>query len=128
MARKFVFDAFQPGFRKMLREHEEVALRFFWDEKAENVSSGDVLLYVNKKLEGGKSISRTTISNFLQDMADEGVLNPRRVSGKGGHYNIYTQKLNEKEYIKQVIRTLFDSLMRDFPEETKEILRDMISE
>ena len=47
---------------------------------------------------------------------------------KGGNYNIYTQKMSEKDYIKHVIRTLFDSLMRDFPEETKEVLRDVIRE
>jgi predicted transcriptional regulator len=128
MARKFLFDPFQQGLRKVLIKHEEMALRYFWDEKAEDASSGDVWLYVNEKLGEGNSISKTTIVVFLQAMANEGVLNPKRVSGKGGYYNLYTQKMNEKDYIKYIIKTLYNSLMRDFTEETKEALKEYVDD
>ena len=36
MARILVFDPSPPGLRKVLREHEELALRYFWEERNES--------------------------------------------------------------------------------------------
>jgi predicted transcriptional regulator len=124
---RFLFDPSQPGLRKVLREHEELALRYFWDEKVKDVSSRDVWIYVNEMLGEGKSISKTTIVNFLSGIAEEGVLSSKNVSGRGGYRDLYSQKMNEKDYQKHIIKTILESLMRDFPEETNEVLKQLIN-
>ena len=127
MYRTFVFDPSQPGLRKVLREHEELALRYFWDEKAEDVGSKDVWTYVNEKLGEGMTISRATTINFLKIMDELGVLESRVVGGKGGYRPLYTANMDEKGFIRYIARTIIDSLMRDFSQETMEALKEIIS-
>ncbi len=55
-------------------------------------------------------------------MVDEGVLAFRDATGKGGHHRIYITKLDESGYKKYIVRTLLDSVSRDFPKETEEVL------
>ena len=80
------------GLRKVLKDHEELALRYFWGEKAEDVSSKQVWTYVNEKLGMGMTISRATIFQFLKAMDALGILESTKVSGKGGHYPKYTAR------------------------------------
>ena len=121
---RFIFDPFQPGLRKVLREHEELALRCFWDEKAEDVGSKEVWTYVNEKLGKDRGVSRSTTINFLKAMDEKGVLESREVSGKGGYYPVYTAKMDENEFQRHIAKTIVDSLMRDFPQETRKILKE----
>ena len=65
---RFIFDPSQPGLRKVLKDHEEHALKYFWDEKAENVGSKEVWTYVNEKLGKDMGVSRSTTINFLKAM------------------------------------------------------------
>ena len=124
---RFVFDPSQPGLRKILKEHEELALRYFWDENAEDVSSKDVWTYVKEKLGEGGTISRSTIIQFLKAMDELGILESREVTGKGGHYPKYTAKMDEKEFQRRIARTIIESLMRDFPWITTEVLKEFTS-
>jgi len=121
----FTFDPSQPGLRKIIREHEELALRYLWYEKSSGATTREVWIAVNEKLGEGKSKSRATIINFLATMADEGVLKVREETGKGGYHGVYTPKLDEKEYVKYVVRTVHESLMRDFPEATREAVEEL---
>ena len=121
----FIFVPSQPGLRKIIREHEELALRYLWYEKSSGATTREVWIAVNEKLGEGKSKSRATIINFLVAMAEEEVLGVREETGKGGYHGVYTPKLDEQEYVKYVVRTVYDSLMRDFPEETREVLDDL---
>ena len=56
-------------------------------------------------------------------MAEDGVLGYEDTTGKGGHFNLYYAKLDERGFEKHVIRVLFESLMRDFPEVTDEVVK-----
>ena len=123
MARNLVFYPSLPGLRKVLREHEELALRYFWEERNEPTGTRIVWEYVEGRLPKGSSVSRATIVNFLKWMAEDGVLGYEVTTGKGGHYNLYYANLDEKDFMKHVIRVLFESLMRDFPEVTDEVLK-----
>ena len=124
---RFIFDPSQPGLRKVLKDYEELALRYFWDEKAEDVGSKDVWNYVSKKLGKDKTISRATTIQFLKAMDEEGVLESREVNGKGGYPPQYTSKMDKKEFTKNIVRTIIDSLMRGFPQETMEVLKEIMS-
>jgi len=58
-------------------------------------------------------------------MLDQGVLTWRDATGKGGHHRIYITKLDESGYKKYVVRTLLDSVSRDFPKETEEVIKSL---
>ena len=78
---------------------------------------------VNERLEEGKTISRASVIFFLNRMLDQGVLTWRDATGKGGHHKIYITKLDENGYKKYVVRTLLESVTKDFPEATEEVLK-----
>ena len=119
----FKFNPAETGLRKTLREYEEIALRYIWSLGEEGAGSGKAWAHVNKELSGGKSISRASIIFYLNRMVDEGVLGYRDATGKGGHHRIYITKLDESGYKKYIVRTLLESVTKDYPKETKEVLQ-----
>jgi len=116
------FNPAEKGLRKTLREYEELAIRHIWDVGEEGANSGKTWEHVNEELGPGKSISRASIIYFLNRMVDQGVLGFRDATGKGGHHRIYVTRLDERGYKKYVVRTLFESVAKDFPEATDEVL------
>ena len=112
----------QPGLRKILKEYEELALRYVWPMGEKGATSRPIHETVNSELESGKSISRASIIIIMNKLVDQGVLAYREATGKGGPHKIYFPLLDEKGYKKYLIKTMVESMMRDFPEETKEVL------
>ena len=43
--------------------------------------------------------------------------------GKGGHHWIYSPAMDESEFKQYIARTILESLLRDFPEETAEAVK-----
>ncbi len=121
----FKFSPAETGLRKTLREYEEIALRYIWSLGDEGAGSGKTWEHVNKELEEGKSISRASVIIYLNRMVDEGVLGFRVGTGKGGKHRIYITKLDESGYKKYVVRTLLESVSRDFPKETEEVIKSL---
>ena len=119
----FIFDPSKTGLRKTLKEYEELALRYVWETGDEGAGSGLTWRAVNERLEEGKTISRASVIFFLNRMLDQGVLGFRDATGKGGHHKIYITKLDERRYEKYIVRTLLESVAKDFPEATKEVLQ-----
>ena len=118
----FKFDPSQSGLRKMLKDWEELALQYIWSVGEEGTISGPIWKNVNEQLGPGKSISRASIIIIMNRLVDQGVLGYREGTGKGGHHKIYYPLMDEKGYMKYLIKTMVESLRRDFPEETKVIL------
>ena len=112
-------DTASKGLAMVLKDYQEVALKYIWRLKGQGASSRDVWVQVNEDLKGVKTISRASIINFLNAMVDEGVLNYIEITGKGGHRRIYSAKYDEAEFKQYVAETVLGSLTRDFPEETK---------
>ena len=119
----FKFNPAEKGLRKTLREYEEIALRYIWSIGDEGAGSGKTWEHVNKELREGRSISRASIIGYLNRMVDEGVLGFRDATGKGGHHRIYITKLDESGYVKYIVRTLLESVAKDYPKETEEVLQ-----
>ncbi len=111
------FDPEKKGLAKILRNYQIEALKSLRKNSEKGLTSREVYEYVNGKIDG--SISRASIINFLKAMADERVLNYKERTGKGGHHRVYTPRLNESEFKKYVAQTMINSLLKDFPEETK---------
>ncbi len=122
----FKFNPTETGLRKTLREYEEIALRYIWSLGEEGAGSGKTWEHANKVLSEGKSISRASIIFYLNRMVDEGVLGWRDATGKGGHHRIYITKLDESGYKKYIVRTLLESVAKDFPEATEEALKSFL--
>ena len=122
----FKFDPSKDGLRKTLKEYEEIGLRYVWAQGEEGAGSGKTWVAVNEVLGPDKSISRASVIFFLNRMVDQGVLHYRSVTGKGGHHRIYYPIIDERGYKKHLLKTVVESLMRDFPNETKETLNELI--
>ena len=120
----FKFDPAKNELRKTLKEYEEAGLRYVWSVGEAGVGSGKTWVAVNERLDPEKRVSRASVIFFLNRMVDQGVLDYRSATGKGGHHRIYFPVLDEREYKKHLLKTVVKSLMRDFPEETREALND----
>ena len=90
-------------------------------------SSGVIWENVNEKLKPGGSISRASVIFALNKFVDQGVLGWRDATGKGGHHKIYYPLMDEKGYKKYVLKTIIESMMRDFLGETREVLEEFIA-
>jgi len=89
------------------------------------VGSGKTWETTNERLEPGKTVSRASVIFFLNRMVDQGVLSYTTATGKGGHHRVYYSILDEKAYKKHILKTIVESLMRDFPDETREALGEL---
>ena len=77
---------------------------------------------VNERLGEGKSISRASVIFFLDDRVDDGVLGFREATGKGGRHRVYVPAMDEAGYCRYLLRTVIESMLRDFPGEAREVL------
>ena len=116
------FDPSATGLYKVFKDYQVEAMRFIWANGDEGVTSRIVHREVNEKLAGGKSISRASIINFLNDMVDEGFLDYVEESGKGGYHRVYSPRMDEIGFRKALAKSVIDSLMIDFPKETQETI------
>jgi predicted transcriptional regulator len=120
----FKFDPSKNGLRKTLKEYEEIALRYIWAQGDIGAGTGKTCKVVNEALGPDKSISRASVIFFLERMANQGVLDYRSATGKGGRHRIYYPIMDERGYKKHLLKTVVESMMRDFPTETREALTD----
>ena len=120
-----VFDPKASGLSKVFRDYQEAALRYVWKMEGKGVTSRMVHTHVNERFDGGRSISRASIINFLNAMVDEGVLDFVEETGKGGYHRVYTAKLDEAGFKRALAVSVFSSLLSDFPEETKTAFKEV---
>lgn len=121
-----VLDPSKSGFEKVLRDYQIEALKMVWKNVGKPVTSREVYQHVNKAMGGDKSISRASIINFLNSMCDEGVLAYEEETCKGGMRRKYSPGLDEDGFKKYIARSVFDSLYRDFPEQTIDALKESL--
>ncbi len=121
-----IFNPDSDGLNKVFRDYQEEALRLVWNRGNEGVISREVWSQVNQNLDG-KTISRASIINFLNSLVDEGVLDFDERTGKGGYHRVYRPRLDENEFKKYLAETVISSLMKDFPTETKEVVKAFAS-
>ncbi len=115
----FRFDLSKTGLRKILREYEELALRYMWEVGEDGTKSRLVWERVNEELGEGKSISRASIINRL---VDQGILGYRDATGLGGYHRIYYPLMDESGCATFLVKMMIESMVRDFPEESRVVL------
>lgn len=121
-----VLDPSKSGFEKVLRDYQIEALRMVWGSAETGATSREVYLQVNKELEGIKTISRASIINFLNGMCDEGVLTYEEETCKGGMRRKYFPGLDEEGFKRYIAKSVIESLLKDFPAQTKEVLKESL--
>jgi hypothetical protein len=118
-----VIDPSKDGLEKVLRDYQIEALSHVWKHDGGGLTSREVYEAVNESLDGGRSVSRASIINFLNAMCDEGVLDFEEETCKGGMRRRYRKGMDEPAFKKYVASTVLRSLMKDFPEQTLEAIR-----
>ena len=81
---------------------------------------------VNEDLGEGKSISRASIINSMNRLVDQGILGYRDATGKGGIHRIYYPLLDESGCATYLVKMMVESMMRDFPDESRVVLEEFI--
>lgn len=122
-----VIDPSKEGLEKVLRDYQIEALQIIWNSDNKGMTSREVYQAVNRSL-GNKTISRASIINFLNDMCDEGVLKYEEETCKGGTRRKYFTGLDEEGFKKHVAKVVLGSLMRDFPDQTKEAVAETMND
>jgi len=118
-----VIDPSKDGLEKVLRDYQIEALSHVWKHNGDGLTSREVYEAVNESLDGGKSVSRASIINFLNAMCDEEVLDFEEETCKGGMRRRYRKGMDEAAFKKYVASTVLKSLMKDFPEQTLEAIK-----
>ena len=111
------FDTAEMGLRAVLKDYQELALRAIW-ANPEGLGSKAVMDRVNAELKPN-TISRASVINFLESMREASVVKGVERTVKGGYHWIYSPAMNEAEFKQYIARTILESLVRDFPEETR---------
>ena len=124
MCELVTFDTKEEGFRTVVKDYQEMALKIVW-ERRENVSSRIAWMEINKILlknpsTDRESISRASIINFLNDAVKEGYLGYGETTGKGGHRAIYSEGIGEEGFKRQVVNRIISKLLEMWPEITRE--------
>jgi predicted transcriptional regulator len=123
MTNRVEFDTAETGLRAVLKDYQEITLRAIW-ATPEGLGSKAVWDRVNAELKPN-TISRASVINFLESMRKMSVLKGEGKTGKGGHHWIYSSAMNESEFKQHIARTILESLLRDFPEETRAALKNL---
>ncbi len=121
-----MFNPEKRGLSIVFRDYQEEVVRFIWEVGERGAISKEVWIHVNETLVD-KTISRASIINFLNAMVDEGVLNVHMETGKGGYHGVYTPKLDEFSFKQYLAKIMVTSLMKEFPEATKEVINSTIT-
>ncbi|MBM3292448.1 BlaI/MecI/CopY family transcriptional regulator, partial [Candidatus Bathyarchaeota archaeon] len=124
---ELLIDPTKKGLEKVLRNYQIESLKIIWDSPNKRLSSREIYQLVNKKL-NNRVISRASIINFLNDMCNEKVLKYEEEPCKGGVRRRYYPSLNEAQFKKFIVKTVVDSLAKDFPEQTVEAVKDSFKE
>jgi hypothetical protein len=121
-----VMDPSKDGLEKVLRDYQIESLRLIWEnESPEGLTSREVYEKVNARM-APKTVSRASIINFLNDMCDEMVLDFDEETCKGGMRRKYKKGMNENEFKIYVASVVLKSLVKDFPVQTVEAIKDSL--
>lgn len=115
------FDISKRGLGTVLKPWQEETLRVIWADSG-GVGSHYVWEKVNDRL-GEGSISRASIINFLEWARNLGVLRGIEGKGRGGYRWLYSTNMDEIEFRKYMVRTMINCISREFPNETRKVLK-----
>jgi len=105
-------DLSEKGLYMFFKPYQVDALKALWNNPT-GMSSKQVWEAI-----GSNKISRASVINFLQDAAENGLLDKHEITGKGGHRGIYHHKYTESEFKQHLATAIIDKLITEYPETT----------
>jgi len=121
---EIVYDTSKTGFHAVLRDWQLKSMEVVWSNP-KGIISRVAWQKVNEALKV-ETISRASVINFLEDMREMGVLKGDERTGKGGHHWVYFPAMDEVGFRKFIAEKLIESLVKSFPEETREAIKNQI--
>jgi len=127
-----IFNTKKEGFRTVLKDYQELALRLVW-ARGKNVISRDAWTEINKMYlknpsTDRESISRASIINFLNDAVEEGYIDYGEATGKGGHRGLYSEGIGEEGFKRLVVNRIISKLLETWPDITREEIKKSLKE
>jgi len=116
-------DTGEKGLAMFFKDWQIEILRYLWSIPPEGANSRTVHQNVNKTLKG--SISRASVINYLNAMADEECLNYTENTGKGGHHRVYAMAYTEDEFKRRVTEIIITKLLKEYSQETKKAIQQL---
>ena len=109
------------GLHTHLKPYEATILNEVWNAQ-EPINSGAVWRILDDKgikttPDARNTVSRASVILFLNQMVDDGVLDWKDGTGKGGHHRLYFPKISREKYPKYVVDQVVRGLIRTFPED-----------
>jgi len=98
-------------------------LNYLWSIYPEDANSREVYENVVKRLD--KTVSRTSIINYLNEMVDERLILYTESTGKGGVHWRYKIKFSKSEFKEYLVRRVMDKLLSEYPEATKKAIKQV---
>jgi predicted transcriptional regulator len=117
------YDTSQTGLNTILKDWQLKVMQVVWNSP-EGANSRAVHQKVNEMLTG-ETISRASVINFLEEWRERGVFSGKEQTGKGGYHWVYYPKMDEMGFIRYIVETIIDSLVKNYPDETKETIKQM---
>jgi len=105
-----ILDLSETGFEMFFKPYQIASLDLLWNSN-EHLSSREVWEKVNQALPG--TISRASIINFLNASVENGLLEFKETTGKGGYRRLYTPKLSKDEtskYLSKIVKEQLQTL------------------
>ncbi len=114
---RIVLDTCRDGLEKVLRDYQIKVLEVIWGNPDRGLTSREIHDHVNKILRS-RAVSRASIINFLNEMCEHNIIKYEAERCKGGARRKYFPMLDEEGFKRYIARRVFESLMKDFPEQT----------
>jgi len=93
-------------------------------DSSEGATSATVWRQVFEKT----GISRASVTNFLEHMTREGILEKWEETGRGGFHGVYKLCLSESQLREHLTQKVLQKLLREFPEETRNTIKTLKTE
>ena len=120
---EFVFDSSKKGLETVMKDYQVLAMKAVWEKGEKGVTSGEVWVHINEiLLKKEKSISRASTINFLNKMADKGILTFTEEPGKGGYHRVYFPAFDEESFKELIAKHIIEKLLKEFTVETENVL------
>jgi len=116
-------DTGEKGLAMFFKDWQIEILRYLWSIHPEGAKSRTVHEKVNKPPEA--TISRASVINYLNAMADEGFLGYTDNTGKGGHHRVYTAAHTEDDFKRRVAEIIVTNLLKEYPLETRKAIQQL---
>jgi len=112
------FDTSREGLHTLYKPYQAAILEHIWDLNIEDrtgMTSAQVHVFLQQTGVRELMRSRASVTFFLDDMVEEGVLGYEERSGKGGYHRVYYPAMDREQFADHIVETITNKLREVFP-------------